>query len=208
MMITYYKLAETDTSLLQKQLQNTQTNTATDQNIKPSLTLEAGKSYSIEELINRMIIYSDNLAYDLLLSNLDNRLLRQTYADLGVDISKADTNPNGNIISVKDYASFFRILFNSSYLSKPMSEKALKLLTQAEFKQGLIAGIPQNIEIAHKFGERRYLTTGEKQLHDCGIVYLPNKPYLLCIMTRGQDFDKLSQTIKQISQIVYTEISK
>jgi hypothetical protein len=46
--------------------------------------------------------------------------------------------------------------------------------------------------------------TGERQLHDCGIVYAPGKPYLICIMTRGSDFKRLSPVIAQISKQVYT----
>jgi hypothetical protein len=47
------------------------------------------------------------------------------------------------------------------------------------------------------------MDTRQKQLHDCGIVYLPGKPYLLCIMTRGQDFTNLTSTVKEISALVY-----
>jgi len=27
------------------------------------------------------------------------------------------------------------------------------------------------------------------QLHDCGIVYYPETPYLLCVMTKGWNFE-------------------
>jgi len=154
-----------------------------------------------------MIIYSDNQAYDLLLKNIDNRKLIETYNNLGVDISLGFENPNGNILSVKQYASFFRILFNASYLSKDMSEKALGLLSRVKFSQALVAGVPSNILVAHKFGERQYTDTGEKQLHDCGIIYLPNKPYLLCIMTRGKNIPIEENFVKQISSMVYQNIS-
>lgn len=205
-MITYYRVAETNPSILVKQIFNTKTDTSEEQNFKPSKTLEQNKSYTIEELISRMIIYSDNLAYDLLFENIDNDLLIKTYSDLDIDISKGFTDPGGNIVSVKDYASFFRVLFNSSYLNRTMSEKALKLLSQTDFNQALRSNIPLSIEISHKFGERIYLKTGEKQLHDCGVIYLPKKPYLLCVMTRGQDFTNLAATIRLISQKVFSTL--
>jgi hypothetical protein len=88
-----------------------------------------------------------------------------------------------------------------------MSEKALHLLSQVKYKDGLVKGINNPIiNIAHKFGERTYDGSNEKQLHDCGIVYLPNKPHLVCIMTRGSDFSKLNNTIVELTKVVYKEL--
>ena len=207
LLISYYKMAESDPSVLTKNLTNTLTYNPKEQNIEPTDTLEKGKSYTTDDLINRMIIYSDNLAYELLLSTIDPNTLMATYHDLGIDISPALNDPNGDIISVKTYASFFRILYNSSYLSKEMSQKALKLLTQTKFDKGLIAKIPSTLTVAHKFGERQYVATGEKQLHECGIVY-SQKPYLICIMTRGSNFTALQKTIQDISATIYTNLQK
>ena len=207
-MIAYYKEAESDPSIMQKKVLYTKPFDYSQQNITPTQKLEIDKEYTIDELINRMIIYSDNAAYELLLSNIDNIKVFQVYTDLDVDISKAQNDPNGNIITVKDYASFFRILFNASYLNQKMSEKALELLSQSQYQDGLVAGVPDNIVIAHKFGERQFLPSREKQLHDCGIVYLPNKPYLLCVMSRGGSFKQITNFVKQVSTTVYTEVSK
>lgn len=207
-MMAYYKEAEKDPSILEKKIINTKSFDYSQQNITPTQTLEIDKEYTIDDLIDRMIIYSDNAAYELLLDHIDNIKIYQVYTDLDVDISKAKDDPNGNIITVKDYASFFRILFNASYLNQDMSEKALKLLSQSQYRDGLVAGIPENIVIAHKFGERQFLPSKEKQLHDCGIVYLSQKPYLLCVMSRGNDFGQIANFIKQISKTVYNEVSK
>jgi beta-lactamase class A len=142
------------------------------------------------------------------LENIDTQKIYQVYKDLGVDITEAESNPSGNILSVKNYAAFFRILYNASYLNTDMSEKALKLLSQIKFTKGLKAGIPSDVNISHKFGERQYLSTGEKQLHDCGIVYHPTKPYLICVMTRGNDFAAQTNMIKKVSASVYNYVNK
>lgn len=203
LMIAYFKAAETNPDIL-KQVVTTNQDYNNKQTILPIVTLIPNQNYTVEELINRMIIYSDNQAYELLQKYINNQLIVQTYTDLGIDISKAYENPDGDILSVKSYAAFFRILFNASYLSKENSEKALKLLSQVKYSEALIKGVNNSqIVVAHKFGERTFNDTGEKQLHDCGIVYIPQKPYLICIMTRGNDFTKLSSSIAQISKIVY-----
>lgn len=203
LMMTYYHLAETDSSILNKIIVNDHLFDPNRQNFQPEVTLKVGESYPVSELIDRMIIYSDDQAYDLLNNNLPNSDITQIYNDLGIDISAALKDPNGNILPVVNYASFFRILFNASYLNKENSEKALKLLSQSKFKDGLVAGVPQNIVVAHKFGERQYLATGDKQFHDCGIVYKKDNPYLICIMTRGREFTPLIETIKTISKNIY-----
>ena len=209
-LIAYYKKAEQDPTILQKKL-TVLTNSETGnniQNIKPSLTTTNNTEYTVEKLIEEMIVYSDNNAYDTLSKNLTGDEIIKVYQDLDVDISKAFQNPNGNIITIKNYASFFRILFNASYLNQDMSEKALKLLTQVEYKDALVAGMPNNISVAHKFGERKYLDSNEIQFHDCGIVYLPKKPYLLCVMTKtNKGLNQVTNIIKVISQTVYKDIS-
>ena len=210
-LIAYLKKAETDPSLLQKKLtvsDNPETGNNI-QNIKPSVATVAKQEYTIEKLLEEMIIYSDNNAYNTLAENLTGDEIIKVYQDLDVDISKAFQDPNGNIITVKNYASFFRILYNGSYLNNEMSEKALKLLNQVEYKDALVAGVPKDIIVSHKFGERKYSDTNEIQFHDCGIVYFPKKPYLLCVMTKTtKNINQAINVIKQISQKVYQNFEK
>lgn len=207
--IAYFKEAEKNPALLQESIEATISSKIEKQSILPRLTLSPDQKYTIDELIRRMIVYSDNQAYEILLNHIDNPLLVQTFTDLGIDISAGFTNPSGNIITVKSYAAFFRVLFNASYLNQEMSEKLLSLLSQVEYQNALVRGVnnPQII-ISHKFGERTFEATSERQLHDCGIVYYPEKPYLVCIMTRGQDFSKLSSAIAELSRVVYNSVSK
>jgi len=89
-----------------------------------------------------------------------------------------------------------------------MSEKALEYLSQSDYKNGLVAGVSSNIIVAHKFGERGYKQGKINQLHDCGIIYYPNEPYLLCIMTDGRSFEDRELIIRNISQLVYDEFDK
>lgn len=81
----------------------------------------------------------------------------------------------------------------------------LSLLSQSAFPQGLEAGVPQDLPVAHKFGEYDD-GKGGKQLNDCGIIYKPHKPYLLCVMTEGKDLDALAKVISTISNKVYTTL--
>lgn len=80
-MIAYYKLAESDPSLLTKTLTNNKEYDPQEQNIIPTESLKISENYTVDDLIRRMIIYSDNLAYELLLNNVDNNQIYKVYSD-------------------------------------------------------------------------------------------------------------------------------
>ena len=60
--------------------------------------------------------------------------------------------------------------------------------------------------VAHKFGVRNLDAETLKQFHDCGIVYYPDHPYLICIMTRAKDLDDGIQFLREVSRRVYEEV--
>jgi beta-lactamase class A len=155
-----------------------------------------------------MIGQSDNNAAELLYDNLDTDFLNQVFSDVGLDFppNKADVS----FMTVKDYSYFFRLLYNSTYLIRPYSEEALKYLAESDFPQGIESGVPADTAVANKFGERTVYgdssntTIVDRELHDCGIIYYPEHPYLLCVMTRGKDFDQLTSVIDQIAKMSWS----
>lgn len=208
LLIAYYKQAEEDPSILQKKIVFEQAGDSFSQNIVTGDRLVVGKEYTVEELINFMIINSDNDTMYNLLNNIEQEKLDQVYVDLGVTLPNYRTPED--FMSVKEYASFFRILYNAAYLNDYYSEKALDLLSKTRFVDGLVAGVPFGIKVSHKFGERKNidLETSNEQLHECGIVYFPKHPYLLCVMTRGNDFGQMSNFIADVSSLVYKTMDK
>ncbi|MFA6005446.1 MAG: serine hydrolase [Patescibacteria group bacterium] len=206
LLISYLKESETNPTLLKTLLPVTAAPTMIQQTIKPDRQLDPTKNYSIDELLYRMITYSDNDATASLFSYLPSGKIEQTYHELGLQMP-TPTGHEDAVISVREYASFFRILYNSSYLNKQSSEQALDLLTRSVFKDGLIAGVKKGTVVAHKFGERQVGDENISQLHDCGIVYYPSMPYLICIMTRSDTKGILPEVISGISRIVYETIS-
>lgn len=207
LMIAYYKLSEKDPSILNKKIVFMSPSVQYKQKLQEEHKFTPGKEYSVNELIENMIVYSDNDSLILLFQSIDPNDLKIIYSDLG--ITMPDIYDPNNQMTVKNYASFFRILYNASYLNKENSEKALDLLSRVEFKEGVSKGVDSAIKIAHKFGERESLNKQGKvirQLHDCGIVYYVPYPYLICVMTRGDDFKDLSSIIGNVSKIVFEEV--
>lgn len=208
LMITIYKLSESNPKLLTTEIKFVKKDIGVTQNIDPKVHLIDGQTYTLEELVNRLIKYSDNDSIDEIFKIISYDDLIRIYSELGIE------NPYGteqvNVMTVKEYASFFRILYNATYLNKDMSEKALELLASTEYDNGLAAGIPSEIRIANKFGERNIADNYEpnrKQLHDCGIVYHPTKPYLICVMTKGSNLDSQQTPIKELSELVYKKVN-
>ena len=205
LMIAYFKLSEKDPTVLQKTIlySGNENFPKITKNIHSEVNLVAGQSYTVEKLIKHMIVYSDNQAYFLLFSNININDLINIYKDFGISL---DINNSESIVNVKNYASFFRILFNASYLNQTNSEKALEFLSESEFKDGLVAGVPNNIIVSHKFGERELEGKNLDQIHDCGVIYYPNHPYLLCVMTKGSTPQKLIKAIYEVSSLVYKQV--
>ena len=204
-MIAYFKKAEQEPQILEQELRFDENIPDANnlQHFKPAQTIEVGKVYKISELIEKMVIYSDNNAYQLLLNHIGPESIMQVFRDLGLPPPKYQDTEDVN--SVHDYATFWRVLFNASYLNREDSKKALEILTKTIFSQGIVAGIPSNVQVAHKFGN--YIRGVEIQMHDCGIVYYPQKPYIACIMTRGTDVDKQIGVMQDISRKIYQEVN-
>jgi beta-lactamase class A len=203
LMVAYFKEAEKDPEILEKKIKYEALSTVSGLFVKPKTNFKPGEYYSVDELIKAMIIESDNNASLLLMKNIGTDVFAATYINLGILHTFLE---EGDFISLKSLVGMFRVLYNASYLNEAMSEKALQYLANVSYKDGIAAGLPSDIIVAHKFGERLKSEENIKQLHDVGIVYYRDNPYLLGIMTRGADFQNLTKVIREISGLIYHEI--
>ncbi len=211
--MAYYALAEYDQSVLsQSVVYSGAPDLDANEQVESSTQLLPGRSYTVEELIEHMIKYSDNNAEQLLADHLSAighlSVLSTLFNDFGI---KNDPNVPDDT-TVGSYSLFLRVLYNSTYLDRDYSEQLLSLLTQSDFVQGIRAGVPDGVLIAQKFGDARIPNAqGEQEgaeLQNCGIVYYPDHPYILCVMTKGSSIPVLEATIAGISQIAYQAIQK
>ncbi len=206
LLISYMKWWEEDIGLMWKKL-IVRSNDTMSQSIVPEKQLQKWWEYTISDLLYYLIVYSDNNASKTLLENIPPEQQNKTFIDLWVPLPEN----KDYALSVKEYASFFRILYNSSYLSPRSSEAALSILASSKYDKWIRWWVDKNIAIAHKFGEREILSESGmiiNQLHDCGIVYHPNYPYLVCIMTRWDDsLESLSTAIRSTSKVIFDQVN-
>jgi beta-lactamase class A len=212
LMMAYYYLAETDPSILSDQIRYAgQPDLDADEQIESKTQLTPGMSYSVDEMIDHMITYSDNNAEQLLADHLAATdhldVLNNLFGDLGIKIDPQNTDN----MAVQSYSLFLRVLFNATYLDRADSEKALKLLSETEFADGIRVGVPSSIPIAEKFGDARMIDAAGTQvgveLQNCGLVYYPDHTYLLCIMTKGDTVAHLESVIAGISKTIYQDMA-
>lgn len=211
MLIAYYKLQEIETDLFSKQILFQGKDFNVDRNTSEASTVQPNNTYTVQQLLRTMIIDSDNNALELLYE-FRKDALKDVFEDLQVPLPDSRSEiASEDFLSPKEMAKFYLVLYHGSYLRKADSDAALQLLSEVKYKDGLVAGVPSNVVVSHKYGERKFtIANGDvhNEFHDCGIFYYTKNPYKLCIMTKGKDLDinKSSKIISSLSRIVYENL--
>ena len=201
-MLAYLKQSELDPKIMKKQLYYDPAKNDSLPNPLPA-QLPRGR-YPAEELMRAMIVDSDNIAKDVLFDNMPAATIQDVFDEMSANFLK---DPTGTI-SPKEYIIILSRIYSATYLDRALSNYAMELLTQTTFKNGLVAGLPKDVQVAHKYGDRGIYEEGKPvgvELHDCGMVYAGKNPYSLCVMTKGLDSSTLAKTISDISAVIYAD---
>src|SRR4051812_31655275 len=177
----------------------------------PQLYKAVGRTAKISALAESMIIWSSNLATNLLLDYVGTEyaaeVLRQ--ADVngvalrrGVQDEKAHEAGLNNETTASGLVQLFATL-RGDFLSKQSRECVIHILLEQKFTSMIPAGLPAHATVAHKTGE---ISTA---CHDVGIVYLPERePYIVAILTEvDPDKNGHRETVRKISEAVYEAIT-
>jgi len=157
-----------------------------------------GAKINLGEAVKLALLQSDNTAAIVIVRNVPHQDFEAVYEGLDVDFYEEG---NQVIITAKQYASILKALYFSSVLSKDNSSYILSLLSTETPMDKITLGVPSKIKIANKTG-----ILAEALYQDCGIVYIPRRPYLLCLISRS-DEKTASLRMKEISTIIYNYVS-
>jgi beta-lactamase class A len=165
----------------------------------PQLYRSIGRTARLSDLAENMIIWSSNLATNLLLEHVGLEYAAKALSDAGVEgvhlrrgveDNKAHDEGVNNEVTAEGLLALFAVL-RGDFLSDKSCDHVIP------------AGLPPHATVAHKTGEISSVC------HDAGIVYLPERqPYILAILTESRaDTDERRATVANISKAVYEAVT-
>ena len=177
---------------------------ANDKQYGNQANLKPGDQITLGEAAKIALEESDNAAAYTIFNFINNLLPQQDQAlnNLDIETQSGQSSDKGNyvLIGAAEYTSILRCLYFSCFLNPDDSQAVLNYLINSADNNRIRAGVPQDIQVARKIGSFSNITQS-----DCGIVYVPNRRYTLCIML-DEDATPADQHIKKISEIVYNYI--
>ncbi|MFZ1323973.1 MAG: serine hydrolase [Candidatus Saccharimonadales bacterium] len=164
----------------------------------------AGHKLTLREAARLATIESDNTAINAIQQTLhaDGRLSPDDQAMNFIDTDYALNKDNKVLIGSGTYSAILKCLYFSCYLKPEHSQELLRYMTESQASNRLRAGVPADVSVAHKIG-----TFSQEVQSDCGIVYVPNRNYILCVMLKQPD-EVGSKHIAVLSEAIYKYISR
>jgi len=176
-----------------------------------TLYKKVGGTETVRELLRLMITESSNLATNILIERVTPgrvmRLMREMGArDMrvlrGVEDGKAFERGLNNTTTARDLLVLLSAVAGGRAVSPAASREMADVLAAQKFNEGIPAGLPAGLRVAHKTGS---ITRIE---HDAGIVYpLGRRPYVLVVLVRGlAEPARAHRLIADISRAVYESL--
>jgi len=175
---------------------------------EPKLYQKMGQQSSIYNLCYDMIIYSSNLATNIVIELVDAKKVTQTMRELGamdiqvrrgVEDSKAFAQGLNNTTTAYDLLLLFEKMGKKELVSPDACDAMINILLDQKFNEVIPAQLPQNVKVAHKTG---WIT---RVRHDSGLVLLPDgKQYVLVLLSKDWESDELAtEVMANVSKLVY-----
>lgn len=161
-----------------------------------------GARLTLKEALESMLIDSDNTALNVVAKAVEGVVKPEEGPFNFLDAEFVQNEDLTVSLTPRAYSSFLKCLYFSCYLDKPDSQEILRLLTESHLKDRLPAGIPEGVMIANKVGNFY-----DNVQSDCGIVYIPKRNYLICVMLDGPDNEETSQYIADLSKFAYDYVT-
>lgn len=158
-----------------------------------------GASISIHDAIEKALVESDNTAAIVIADQVGQEDFEPIYEGLDIDLKVNDQT--GAIITTKHFSSILKALYYASVINKEHSNQVLDYLKKSVFQNQITAGVPSSVSVAHKIG----IVEG-KLYSDCGIVYVPQRPYLLCMIS-ASDEATANERMQKASKHVYDYVT-
>jgi beta-lactamase class A len=173
--------------------------------------LDSDIELSRRDVASLMIIVSDNTATNMCIDWATYDGVNEMAARLGLSSTKLRRKMQDhesvaagleNVSSPRDLVSFLGQLYRGEGLSKAVCAETLRIVRKP--KHGYMTpALPEDLVVANKPGGMEFVR------NDAGIVYLPRRPYTLCVMTKYGTTPHVvrERFISDLGEVVYGYMS-
>lgn len=171
-----------------------------DFNIDPeSAELTGGTiTLTVRDALRQMISISHNYAALLLTKKIKLSNVAGFLETNELEASHVGDTPTS---TADDIALFLKKLYRGELANKQYTREMLDLLKAQTLNDKLPKYLPEEIIVAHKTGEIKYLS------HDGGIVYAPHGDYIIVVLSETDYPPGAGERIAQISKSVFDYLS-
>lgn len=162
---------------------------------------------TLRDLATMMVAVSDNSATNVLIDRVGLENVNSMLENLGLHATrlrrkmmdlKAASEGRENVSTPREMMTLLEAIYRDKLLNKEMADDFLKVLSTHK-ESSLLQGLPDDAVAASKPGEL------EAVRNDSGIVFVKNRPYVLCVMTAYlKDEKEGSAAIRKISALAYS----
>lgn len=152
----------------------------------------AGTIYTYTQLVDLMGSQSDNTAFNVVRKILGDEKIGKTIVDLGMK----STSLTENETSPRDIGKLLSELDHGSMLNKIYVDKIFVSLTDTIYEQWLVAGVPEYIRVAHKYGREVHV------INDAGVVFAKSR-YIVVLMSKGVVEKEGDAIFPVLSKLIY-----
>ncbi|MGP0069311.1 MAG: serine hydrolase [Isosphaeraceae bacterium] len=167
-----------------------------------------GERLTIRELVRLMIVESSNVATNLVVERVTAARTSEFMVELGagsvrvlrgVEDNRAYAQGRNNNLTARGLMIILRLLAERKVVSAGASEEMIAILRGQKFAEGIPAGLPAGVTVAHKTGWFGQV------YHDAAIVEPPGrKPFVLVVLTRGiKETPRAHKLVAEIARSVY-----
>jgi beta-lactamase class A len=141
---------------------------------------------TLRDLATMMVAVSDNSATNVLIDRLgmdnvnalmDSLALSHTRLCRKMMDLKSAGEGRENVSTPSEMMTLLEALYRSKVLNKEMTDDFFKVLSTPKKDSFLARDLPENLRVANKHGELEGVRA------DSGVVFLANRPYVICVMT-------------------------
>ena len=165
--------------------------------------MHAGLVVTLRDLVDLMIVLSDNTATNILIDILGIENVNKTMCGLGLKQTvlrrklfdpEAKARGLENTVGARDMGILLEKMYRGELVSEAASREMLDILRNQKLNGKMPFYLkPQGIACAHKTGEDDGIT------HDVGIVY-SRKPFVLCMLSNETEVPAFERLIQEIAR--------